>query len=127
MRIAGGSTAPGWSLGAPAQETPAVTCDPHAAAEPTAARNYLHRMRRGLRISGLLCLGSGALAYLLLPGWWHLHGHPSTAKDFPTITHTKSGIPGDPINVALIGTEEDVVQAMNAAGWLSADKTTWRT
>jgi hypothetical protein len=48
-------------------------------------------------------------------------------QDKPTITRTKSGIPGDPVNVALIGTEEDVVQAMNAAGWLTADKTTWRT
>jgi hypothetical protein len=84
-------------------------------------------MRRGLRISGVLMLGYGALAYLLLPGWWHLHGHPSTVKDAPSITHTKSGIPGDPVNVALIGTEEEVVQALHAAGWVAADETTWKT
>jgi hypothetical protein len=72
-------------------------------------------------------VGYGALAYFLLPGWWHLHGHPSTAKDLPTITRTKDGIPGDPVNVGLVGTKEEVVNALQAAGWEAADPTTFRT
>jgi hypothetical protein len=62
------------------------------------------------------------LAYLLLPEWWKLyfHRHPSF-DDTPGITVTSAGIPGDPVNVALIGTREDLVRAMQAAGWKLAD------
>jgi hypothetical protein len=61
-------------------------------------------------------------AYLLLPGWWdwYFHRHPSF-DDTPGITLTSVGIPGDPVNVALVGTREDVDRAMQAAGWKSAD------
>ena len=37
---------------------------------------------------------------------------------------TGQGIPGDPLNVGLIGAEEDVVLAMHAAGWSPADPIT---
>ena len=39
----------------------------------------------------------------------------------PGITHTGSGIPGDPVNVSLIGTKADLVKAMLAAKWYPAD------
>ena len=41
--------------------------------------------------------------------------------DGARLTHTKNGIPGDPLNIALVGSELDVVDAMNAAGWRVAD------
>jgi len=34
------------------------------------------------------------------------------------VTHTASGIPADPINVGLVGSRDDVLCAMNAAGWI---------
>jgi hypothetical protein len=37
------------------------------------------------------------------------------------VTSTAQGIPGDAINVGLIGTKEDVVSAFHAAGWYPAD------
>lgn len=63
-----------------------------------------------------------ASAYLLLPLTWDLfyRRHPSL-DDQPGITQTGSGIPGDPINVALIGTKEDVQRIMKEAGWSPAD------
>jgi len=42
-------------------------------------------------------------------------------------TSTALGIPGDPLNVGLVGRQEDVLCAMRAAGWLPADPVTWRS
>ena len=43
------------------------------------------------------------------------------------ITDTGNGIPGDPINVALVGTEAQVKRIMLAAGWDPADPLTFRS
>jgi hypothetical protein len=70
-------------------------------------------------------------AYVFMPFLWHRYAvrHPAL-DDVPRITHTKSGIPGDPLNIALVGSERAVVKAMTAAGWQPADpitlKTSWR-
>jgi hypothetical protein len=62
------------------------------------------------------------IAYFVLPiDWrWYAHRHPSL-DDVPNITLTGNDIPGDPLNVALIGTESEVKQIMQAAGWMAAD------
>lgn len=67
-------------------------------------------------------------AYLLAPMVWRRYtgGHPAL-RDAPRLTHTASGIPGDPLNVALVGTEEQVQAAMLAAQWLPADPITFRS
>jgi hypothetical protein len=63
-----------------------------------------------------------ATAYLVAPGLWRRYArrHPSL-MDVPGITQTGSGIPGDPVNVSLIGTEEEVLRVMKAAKWSRAD------
>jgi hypothetical protein len=63
-----------------------------------------------------------AAAYLLLPALWtrYTHRHPKM-EDLPGITYTANGIPGDPINVALIGTKADLIKIMLAAKWHPAD------
>jgi hypothetical protein len=43
------------------------------------------------------------------------------------VTQTRQGIPGDPINVGLIGNEKEVLCAMNAAKWYPADPVTFRS
>ena len=40
------------------------------------------------------------------------------------VTRTAQGIPGDPLNVGLIGDNSDVLCAMHAAGWYPADRIT---
>jgi len=62
------------------------------------------------------------IAYVVLPLVWRRfeRRHPLLA-DIPGITHTGSGIPGDPLNVALIGNEAEVKAAFAAAKWLPAD------
>lgn len=69
-----------------------------------------------------------AIAYLILPGFWRrdAHRHPEWA-DAPRITHTGDGIPGDPLNVALVGTEAEVKKSLLAAGWHPADPLTFQS
>ena len=43
------------------------------------------------------------------------------------LTRTAQGIPGDPINVGLVGSREDVLCAMHAAAWYPADPITFRS
>ncbi len=66
-------------------------------------------------------------AYLLLPLAWRFiaHHHPAI-EDMPRITLTKHGIRGDPINVAMVGTYEEIVAAMLKSEWLPADPITLR-
>lgn len=52
--------------------------------------------------------------------------HPSLLS-VPGITHTAAGIPGDPLNVVLIGTEFEVTRAMLASGWYAADQSAARS
>ena len=42
-------------------------------------------------------------------------------------TQTKQGIPGDPMNVGVVGSLADVIQAIHAAGWYPADPITLRS
>lgn len=69
-----------------------------------------------------------AVAYVILPAFWtrYAHKHPGL-EDVPGITHTADGIPGDPVNVALIGTKAEVMRIMVAAKWYPADPLTLRS
>lgn len=67
------------------------------------------------------------LAYLILPGMWRHHEHEPGLASLPMVTHTADGIPGDALNVGLVGSKEDVLRAMHAAGWFPADPITMRS
>jgi CheY-like chemotaxis protein len=73
----------------------------------------------------LLYLGA---SYLLMPAYWKHYSrrHPAL-RDLPGITHTGSGIPADPLNVALFGTRAEVLKIMIAAKWDPADPLTFRS
>lgn len=79
-------------------------------------------------VAGIALLIWGAVAYLLMPAFWthYTHRHPAL-EDIPGITHTGTGIPGDPLNVALIGTKEQVVKTLLAGKWYPADPLTLRS
>lgn len=78
-------------------------------------------------IGGLLTAWLVA-AYAVMPYFWkgYAHRHPSL-EDIPRITYTGSDIPGDPLNVALIGTQGEVKQIMLAARWFPADALSLRS
>ncbi len=68
------------------------------------------------------------VAYVVLPAVWtrYAHHHP-TFNDVPNVTQTADGIPGDPLNVALIGTENQLKSVMIAAHWYPANPLTLRS
>jgi hypothetical protein len=67
------------------------------------------------------------LAYLVLPALWTHYGHQKDLAALPMVTRTAQGIPGDPINVGMVGDNKDVLCAMHAAGWFPADPITLRS
>ena len=69
----------------------------------------------------LLYLG---LAYVALPMAWRHHERQPGLADKPMVTRTATGIPGDPMNIGLVGSRDDIVRAMQAAGWYPADPVT---
>lgn len=66
-------------------------------------------------------------AYVILPALWRHYEHHPALESAPKTTSTKQGIPGDPLNVGLIGAEAEVVKAMLGAGWEPADPVTFRS
>jgi hypothetical protein len=67
------------------------------------------------------------LAYVILPALWRHHEREPGLASLPMVTRTASGIPGDALNVGLVGSKEDVLRAMHAAGWFPADPITLRS
>jgi hypothetical protein len=85
------------------------------------------RLEQFLLIAVSVVLGYTVLAYLALPALWSHYEHQRGLADLPMVTRTAQGIPGDPINVGLIGDKLDVLCAMQAAGWYPADRVTARS
>jgi len=85
------------------------------------------RRRRGLTILAALVVLYVAVSYVILPATWaRVEREPGLVKH-PMLTATAQGIPGDPINVGMVGAGEDLVRAFHAAGWYPADPITLRT
>ncbi len=128
--------------------------DPEQAApsEKVRATSYPRRRRRVWRPVLFLLVVYVAAAYLAIPlTWRYLERHRPTLESpradrsvmgegvqandpdhiafdgLPTITSTASGIPGDPLNVGLIGTETDLKTILLAAQWYPADPLTLRS
>ena len=68
-------------------------------------------------------------AYAILPLVWTEveHGRHPALEGLPTLTYNADGIPGDPLNVGLVGHEAELIAAMLAAQWHPADPITLRS
>lgn len=88
---------------------------------------------RGARWRHAATVGAGALvcyvglAYLLLPYEWLRRERLLDPSRIPFVTRTAQGIPGDPLNIGVVGSREELLRAMAAAGWSSADPVTLRS
>jgi hypothetical protein len=83
-----------------------------------------------MRVAVLLALcvsGYIALAYFVLPALWSHYEHQAGLRGRPMTTVTAEGIPGGPLNIALVGSKDDVVKAWALAGWYPADAITLRS
>jgi hypothetical protein len=61
-------------------------------------------------------------AYIILPRVVRMGLKILQRKHVPRYTLTGDGLPGDPVNLALIGTFQQLRSAFAAAGWLEADR-----
>lgn len=89
------------------------------------------RPRTRTRAAATVVLGLAIVyllvAYFLAPEIW-VFRDASRVPDFSSmVTHTEQDIPGDPINVGLVGTKEQVIRAFAAAHWDPADPITLRS
>lgn len=84
-------------------------------------------LKLSLASAGGLAVSYGVTAYAILPALWRHYEHNPKLATSPKVTRTGEGIPGDPLNIGLVGTQSEVVQAMLAAGWDPADPITVKT
>src|SRR5271154_921301 len=75
------------------------------------------------RLPWILAVGItyGFAAYIILPRAIRLGLKILQRKRVPSYTITGDGLPGDPVNVALIGTLQQLRSAFASAGWTGAD------
>lgn len=101
-----------------------MSTNPETAQESPAAP------RRGGTRAMFRVLGGGlvlyfVVAYALVPLVWRRYEKRHPALDgAPQITHTANGIPGDPLNIGLVATDEEIHRALLAAKWFPADPIT---
>ncbi len=85
------------------------------------------RLRIALVVLAVVLIAYGLIAYVVLPRVWFHYEHQKGLAGLSMVTRTAQDIPGDPINVGLVGTKGDVLCAMHAAAWYPADPITFRS
>jgi len=84
------------------------------------------------RLPWILALGVtyGFAAYVILPRAVRMGLKILQRKHIPRFTVTGDGLPGDPVNLALIGTLQQLRSTFAVAGWVEADRlglaSSWR-
>jgi hypothetical protein len=85
------------------------------------------KLRIALVVFAVVLVAYGLIAYIILPRIWTHYEHQKGLAGLTMVTRTAQDIPGDPINVGLVGTKADVLCAMQAATWYPADPITFRS
>lgn len=85
------------------------------------------RRRRFVKIGLVLLAVYALVGYLALPLFWRHYDNQPALAERPMVARTGNGIPGDPLNVGLVGGREDVIRALLAAGFVPADPITLKT
>jgi hypothetical protein len=85
-----------------------------------------HLVRALLLFVLAIVLFYALLSYGVLPQIWRYYEsrHPALSLA-PTRAFTSLGIPGDPINLAFIGSRDNLIATAGSAGWTPADPITW--
>lgn len=96
-------------------------------AKSKAERRWQRRAKRAGYTLLWLLAAYLVIAYVILPLAWTHFEHRPAMQEAPKVAVTREGLAGDPLNVGVIGTQKEVVQALLAAGWRPADATTLRT
>lgn len=67
------------------------------------------------------------VAYVLIPAFFRLFRVLFKAKHVPLYSTTPDGLASDPVNIGIIGTRLELINAMSAAGWHTADRRSLKT
>ncbi|MGA2043352.1 MAG: LssY C-terminal domain-containing protein [Roseiarcus sp.] len=94
--------------------------------QPAPPRRRARSRRLAIALLGCLAVYL-ALAYLVSPFVWRHFDHQRAIAGLAMTTVTRLGIPGDALNVGLEGSQDEVVCAIQAAGWSPADPVTLKT
>lgn len=81
------------------------------------------RIMRIMSFLSLSLLGVLALLLLLIRFYPYSYAFPA----FPRITHTASGVAGDPLNIIVVGSQQQMTQSFEQARWLVPDPITPQT
>jgi hypothetical protein len=91
----------------------------------------LQTVERDTRLASMAIMMIAAVwlicSYAIAPLVWRHYEHQKDLAGLSMVTRTKAGIPADPINVGLVGSQSDVLCTMHAAGWDPADPVTFRS
>jgi len=85
------------------------------------------KVKLAVGVLAVVIAASGLMAYIVLPLAWSHYEHQKGLAGRPMVTRTDQDIPGDPINIGLVGAKNDVLCAMHAAAWYPADPITFRS
>jgi len=110
------------------QEWPAMPIG-SASMEPSPVDSWTRSLWKKFALAAAALVTAYFLAaYVVAPFAWGSYEKRHPALDeVPGITETGSGIPGDPLNVALIGPEDSLKMAMRSAEWFPADPLSLRS
>ncbi|WP_062225743.1 LssY C-terminal domain-containing protein [Aureimonas frigidaquae] len=76
----------------------------------------------------LALIGTYAVAaYLVLPITIHAALAITRRNRIPRVTRAGDGLPADPVNIVLAGSQEALTAAFLRAGWTKADRLSWRS
>jgi hypothetical protein len=85
------------------------------------------KVKLAIGVLAVVIAAYGLMAYIVLPLAWSHYEHQKGLAGRPMVTRTAQDIPGDPINIGLVGAKNDVLCAMHAAAWYPADPITFRS
>src|SRR5262245_10686267 len=89
--------------------------------------NQRRRMRAAAQATLLFLAAYLLVAYFIVPEIWIFRDASHVSRFGSMVTITTDDFPGDPINVGLVGSKEQVVRAFAAAHWDPADAITLRS
>jgi hypothetical protein len=89
-------------------------------------RHWRGHVRRGVVATGAILAVYLSLALIALPACWGLRYRNFDLEDAPRITWAGKH-PGDPLNVALVGTKDEICFLFLSADWQAADPITYKT
>jgi hypothetical protein len=90
-------------------------------------RHQKRRSRFVAKVLFLTVLTYIGLAYALIPDVWFQKDKSHLQIADVMVTTTPDGIWGDPVNIGIVGAQEDLLRAFAAADWNPADAITLRT